>query len=175
MWHFWGLSAIEVHYVQGYHLSLLIDVKKMKKNILHFMQIISRNCSWHDTKLHHVAASHPLRLKRKLSPNSSRNMLIPCALFQLMDIYFLEGRGSEGKWERVAAAVVAVEEGWRSVVTLHVPVCTRLHSWLSSHLTGLSVSTADQDASLSLTGWTDSAAIQTDSSSGSCWRKGGLR
>lgn len=91
MWHFWGLSAIEVHYVQGYHLSLLIDVKKMKKNLLHFMQIISRNCSWHDTKLHHVAASHQLRLKRKLSPNSSRNMLIPCALFQLMDIYFSEG------------------------------------------------------------------------------------
>lgn len=63
-------------------------------------------------------------------------------------------------------------ERWRSLVTLHVPVCARLHLQLSSHLTGLSVSTADQDASLSLTGWTDSAAIQTDSSSGSWWREG---
>lgn len=81
----------------------------------------------------------------------------------------------EGKPERVAAAAAVAAEGWRSVVTLHVPVGSSLHSQLSSHLTGLSVSAADQDASLSLTGWRDSAAIQSDSSSGSCWRKGGLR
>lgn len=76
------------------------------------------------------------------------------------------------KW-RWGRRVVAVVQGWRSLVTLHVPVCVRLHLRLSSHLTALSVSTADQNTSLSLTGWTDSAAIQTDSSSGSWWREGG--
>lgn len=124
----------------------------------------------------HVAASHPLRLKRKLSIKSSGNMLIPCALYQLPRHGYLFFGWGEGalKGSGKGLVVVVVVEGWRSVVTLHVPVCACLHLWLSSHLTGLSVSTADHNASLSLTGWTDSVAIQTDSSSGSWWRDGGL-
>lgn len=136
-----------------------------------------KNASWNDIKLmpepyfitwlRHIRSGS----KEKFSFKSSGTVLIPCALFQLMDIYFFffseVGRGVRGSWKPV------VVEEWRSLVTLHVPVCVRLHLRLSSHLTGLSVSTADQNTSLSLTGWTDSAAIQTDSSSGSWWRGGG--
>lgn len=66
-------------------------------------------------------------------------------------------------------------EGWRSIVTLHVPVCVCvfLYVGLSSRLTGLSVSPADQNTSLSVTGWSDSAAIQADSSLGRWWGGGG--
>lgn len=85
-------------------------------------------------------------------------------------IFIFQRRGGWGLGGGKREEVVV--EGWRSLVTLYVPVCARLHLRLSSHLTGLSVSTADQNASLSLTGWTDSAAIQTDSSSGSWWREG---
>lgn len=139
-----------------------------------FIQTVCRSnvhsASWHDSKLmlepYYIAWLHHIRSGSKEKFPSTRqetcSSLVHSSNFQHMDIYFSEVEVGE-----------AVVQGWRSLVTLHVPVCVRLHLRLSSHLTALSVSTADQNTSLSLTGWTDSAAIQTDSSSGSWWREGG--
>lgn len=130
-------------------------------------------CPGHTSSRGCITSTQP---QKKSSPCLVRKHTHPpLALSKRGDMFFFfffccwMGKWSEGKLEEVVMV-----EGWKSLVTLHVPVCACLHLWLSSHLTGLSVSTADQNASLSLTGWTNSATIQTDSYSSSWWRDGGM-